>query len=103
MTSDHFSRCEILWFRPHNITLTSSSILGYFNVRFGDFCLHRAKLHRRHADGSYFVHLPGNNERISCRDNSETRRIILDEAVKLHAAADPVPPRPPKTDEGSSS
>ncbi|MDE3796628.1 hypothetical protein I7G59_04705 [Sinorhizobium meliloti] len=101
--SDHFSRCEILGFRPANVTLTSSSIVALFNVFFGDFFIYRAKLHRRHDDGSYFLMLPGNNERINCRDNSETRRIILEEALKLHAAADPVPPRPPKTAEGSAS
>lgn len=92
----HFSRCQILSFRPQNITLTSSSIVGYFNVMFGDFFLYKAKLHKR-PDGTFFLLLPGSNEKINCRGDSETRKIILDEAIKTHLAADPVAARPPKS------
>ncbi|WOC15401.1 hypothetical protein [Pseudochrobactrum sp. MP213Fo] len=76
---------EIKSFYLHNTPLEQSTIIAQFNVRVGDFLLHKCLIKRRHDDGGIVVQLPGKGScGISIALQSETRDAIEEVALSRY-------------------
>lgn len=69
--------CEVTRFRLNTIPLERSDIIAHFDVRVGDFHIHKRSLRLPHDGGEAFVCMPGKaTSGISIAQPSETRDAI---------------------------